>query len=117
MTFWCTGDEECADQDWITNPTAKGVYDLMGSFVMSQIRNRRGDQVVPEDWFVPDWFLASIRGGKRAASYMVGVGKLKRVRGGYRFLYIQPGNTPEAVRKLRKHERDKKSAQRSGGTE
>jgi hypothetical protein len=115
MTFFNTGDEECTDQDWLTNPAAKGVYDLAGSFVMNQIRNRRGEEAIPDDWFIPEWFVASIRGGRRHASFLVSVGKWKRVEGGYRFVVILPGNTPAAVREQRRKERDKKAAQRASG--
>ena len=115
MTYFMTGDEECTDQDWLTNPAAKGLYDLAGSFVMNQIRNRRGEVVLPDDWFIPEYFVASIRGGRRHASYLISVAKWKRVDGGYRFVFIQKANTTGAVKEQRRKEREKKAAQRAGG--
>jgi hypothetical protein len=111
--YFNIGDEECTDQDWLTNLAAKGLYDMAGSFVMNQLRNRYGEEAVPDDWFIPGYFVDSIRGGRRAASYLVSVGKWKRVDGGYRFVVLQKGNTPGAVRELRRKERERKAAQRA----
>jgi hypothetical protein len=112
MTFWNVGDEECKDPDFLANPAAAGMYYLAGSWCMSEIHNRRGDDAIPADWFIPDWWVASFPKGKQLANYLVKVGKWKHVQAGYAYLIIQPGNTPEAVRRIRKHDRDKKSRQR-----
>lgn len=111
MTFWNIGDEECRDPDFLANPAAAGLYYLAGSWCMSQIYNRRGESAIPDDWFVPDWFVAGITGGKRHANYLVRVGKWKRVPAGYQYLQIQRGNTPGAVAKARKADREKPSRQ------
>jgi hypothetical protein len=116
MTFWNIGDEECNDPDFLANPAAAGLYYLAGSWCMRQIFNRRGDTAIPSDWFVPEHFVAGIANGKRHAAYLVRVGKWKKVAAGYRYLVIQPGNTPEAVRNKRAADRDKPARKRPSKT-
>ncbi len=56
--------------DFLGNPAAAGLYYLAGSWLMSQIYTRRGDGAIPSDWFVPDWWVASIPRGGRLAAYL-----------------------------------------------
>lgn len=109
MTYWNIGDEECNDPDFLANPAAAGLYYLAGSSCMRQIYNRRGDDAIPVEWFVPDHFVTSIKNGPKLGAYLVSTGKWKRVPAGYRYLFIQPGNTTDAVRRFRKADREKPS--------
>lgn len=65
MTYWNIGDEECNDPDFLANPAAAGLYYLAGSSCMRQIYNRRGDDAIPVEWFVPDHFVTSIKNGPK----------------------------------------------------
>ena len=77
---------------------------------MSEIRLRRE---LPAEWFVPDYWVASFPRGKQAACRLVDNGLWKRLHGGYGLARLRESNTPDAVRKLRKSDREKPSRQRS----
>jgi hypothetical protein len=112
MTYWGIGDEECMDEVLLGNPPAAALYYLAGSYVM-RFQAMPGRQI-PDDWFVPDFFVNCFcRGkGKQLAAYLVREGKWKRVEAGYRYVNMQKVNTTDSVRAVRERERLKKQRQR-----
>jgi len=116
MSFWFVGDEEPEDPRFRdAGIAASGLYNMAGARCMRQVRDRH--EPLPAQWFVPDhwvkaWFSSPQLAG-RAASRLVRAGLWERVDGGYGFAWLRDQNTPDAIRRTRKRERDKKQAQRS----
>jgi hypothetical protein len=109
MTFWEIGDEEPEDPRFIAaGPGACGLYHMAGAYCMRQARYRPEHEVPPE-WFVSDQWARGWQNGSRLAARLVENGLWFRVPGGYKFDWIRPRNTADAVRAKRKKERDKKA--------
>lgn len=112
MTFWNVGDEESQDRRFAAvGAEGFGLYHLAGSWCLGQHRFKRD---LPAEWFIPNWWVASQRGGTRIAKNLVTQRLWKRMDGGYGFAWIRDSNTPDAVRRLRKREADKKKPRDRG---
>jgi hypothetical protein len=113
LTFWNVGDEEWSDPRFIRAGSGSfELYHKAGSWVMGQVRGRPESEI-PVEWFVPDEYVRGQRNGTRLANGLVRQGMWERVDYGYRFAWIRKGNTPDAVRTIRKNEREKKARQRA----
>ncbi|WAJ43130.1 hypothetical protein OK015_18085 [Mycobacterium sp. Aquia_216] len=113
MTFWNVGDEEHSDPRFVRAGSGSfELYHKAGSWCMGQIRGRPEEEI-PVDWFVPDEFVRGQHNGTRLAKGLIAQGMWERVEHGYRFAWIREGNKPDAVRTIRKRERDKKPRQRA----
>jgi hypothetical protein len=108
MAWWLVGDEEHDDRRFLdAGPGALELYVRAGSWVMAQVRYRPSAEV-PEEWFIPVEWVKGQHSGIRLANKLVEQGVFVKVFGGYGFRHIHPQNTPDAVRKQRNKERDKK---------
>ncbi|WP_139830455.1 hypothetical protein [Mycobacterium paraense] len=107
MTFWFTGEEE---HQVFTTTSSLGLYTRAGSWCMAQIRYRP-EAEIPAEWFIPDWLVKGW-GAVRQANELVAQGMWEPLEGGWRYVWIRPENTPNAVRQKRKREREKKSRKR-----
>ena len=113
MTFWQIGDEEPEDPRFVAaGPGACGLYHMAGAWCMRQVRYRPEIEVPPE-WFVPDRWVRGWPNGARLANRLVDVGLWARVRGGYHYAWIRPGNTADYVRDKRAGERRKWEAKQA----
>jgi hypothetical protein len=112
MTFWNVGDEESKDRRFCAaGPAGFGLYHLAGSWCLGEHRFKRD---LPAEWFIPDWWVASHPSGTRTAKLLVAQRLWKRLDGGYGFAWIRECNTPDAVRRLRKRELNKKRTRSAG---
>jgi hypothetical protein len=107
--WWFVGDEEINDQFVNVGFAGFGLYHMAGSWCMSQIRGRP-EAEVPAEWFIPDWVIRGW-GAQRVAHQLCAEGLFTRLQGGYSFGWIRSGNTPDAVRRKRKADREKPSRQ------
>jgi hypothetical protein len=116
MTFWLTGDEEPDDERFRAVPGGLGLYAGAGAWCMSKVRYRP-EAEIPAEWFVPYHFIKWWPNGPRIAAGLERQSIWERARdadrNGYRFGWIRSQNTPDAVRRQRKHEREKKAKQRA----
>jgi hypothetical protein len=115
MTFWNVGDEEHSDERFIR--AGRGSFELYhkaGSWCMGQVRGRPYEEI-PVEWFIPDEYVRGQPNGPKIAQGLIAEKMWARVEYGYRFAWIRDGNTPDAVRRTRKHERAKKARQRAKG--
>lgn len=107
MTFWQIGDEEPEDPRFTdAGPGACGLYHMAGAWCMRQVRYRP-EHEVPTEWLVPERYVKGWPNGARLANRLIDVGLWYRVRGGYHYAWIRPGNTAEYVRAKREAERRK----------
>ena len=107
MTFWEIGDEESEDPRFIeAGPAACGLYFMAGSSCMRRIRYRPEIEI-PDEWFISDRWVRGWPNGARLAGRLVDAKLWLRVPGGYQYAWIQPRNTPNAIRTKRKKDRSK----------
>jgi hypothetical protein len=113
MTYWYIGDEESEDPRFrAVEADGCGMYHMAGSWCMSQVRGRP-ESDIPIEWLVPDHWVRGWPNGSRTAAKLVKHALWQRVQGGYRFAWLRNVNEPDAVRTIRKRERDKKRRSRS----
>jgi hypothetical protein len=112
MSFWFVGDEEADDPRFLeAGMAASWLYTAAGSWCMREVRGRRNP--LPAEWFIPTRWVRTWPNGARLAGRLVRVGLWERVADGYCFAWIRDQNKPDALRQQRKHEREKKRAQRA----
>jgi hypothetical protein len=109
MSYYILGDEEHDDRRFLdAGPGALELYVRALGWCMHEVRYRP-EAEIPAVWFIPIEWVRGQHQGVRLANRLVDQGVFGRVDGGYRFDWIRWRNTPDAVRRQRKRERDKKA--------